>query len=186
MNIRYCQQCGKELALMEIGDEGATPYCVGCERPHFGHPPCAVLVAVVSESMDVVLLRQDYVSESNWVLVAGYVKAGESLEHAVQREVLEETGLKIYDCRYVSSYPYAKKDLLMVGFVAFSADDRFLQESKEVDDIRWESLRAAPSRLRTGSIGHEHVLNVIRCLKDLHPADLINPGAPEHGTQREV
>lgn len=36
-------------------------------------------------------------------LVAGFVETGETLEQAVNREVMEETGLKIKNLRYIKS-----------------------------------------------------------------------------------
>lgn len=164
MDARYCQECGRELVPREIGDEGAVPYCMSCKKPYFGHPVTSVLVAVVNDRNQVVLLRQNYVSKSNWVLVAGYIKVGETIEQAVSREVVEETGLDISECSYVGSYFHGGKSILMIGFVAFSKSLDLKHHSKEVDDLKWEDMASAVSRLRDGSIGQIHLTNVINRL----------------------
>ncbi len=159
---KYCSHCGKELILKEIGDEGIIPFCVECNKPYFRNPVCSVLVAVVNNNNnEVLLLKQNYVSATNWVLVAGYLKVSESLEKAVYREVLEETGLEISECKYINSYYYNNKEILMIGFVAYTNNHNFNLNSKEVDNIKWETFSNALSSLRNGSTGQKHLINVI-------------------------
>lgn len=164
--MKYCQVCGRELVSREMGDEGAVPYCQTCKRLYLNHPPTSVLVAVVNGNGQVVLLRQNYVSRVNWVLVAGYVKVGETLEQTVVREVSEETGLEISQCRYVGSYFHEGRGVLMLGFFAIAKDHNLKHESKEVDDLKWEDINTAVSLLREGSIGQQHLMKVIGQLGD--------------------
>lgn len=162
MEIIYCQRCGMKLIPKEIGDEGFIPFCEYCQIPYFNNPICSVLVVVVNPKDEVLLLRQNYVSESHWVLVAGYLKVGETLEQAVAREVQEETGLTVQDCHYILSYDYPRKELLMLGFVAYTNDITFTHHSKEVDDLRWASFPIAQQLLREGSIGQQLLKQVFK------------------------
>ena len=50
--------------------------------------------------------------------LAGYVEAGETLEHAVVREVFEEVGVRVGDVRYVASQPWPFPSSLMLAFTA--------------------------------------------------------------------
>ena len=50
--------------------------------------------------------------------LAGFVEPGESLEDAVAREVLEESGVEVAGARYVSSQPWPFPSSLMLGFEA--------------------------------------------------------------------
>lgn len=61
---------------------------------------------------------------------------GETIEEAVCREVKEETGQDVLKCRYVSSYYFAPKKLIMIGFIAYVKKADF-GHSDEVDDLKW-------------------------------------------------
>jgi NAD+ diphosphatase len=116
MKYKYCPQCGSILDLKELGDEGLVPFCPSCKDPYFDSYKNCIITVVINEYSEIALLRQDYVSKTNWVLVAGYIKQGETFEESVIREVEEETGQKVQELEYISSYYYEKKELLMAGF----------------------------------------------------------------------
>ncbi len=50
--------------------------------------------------------------------LAGFVEPGESLEEAVAREVLEESGIQVGAVRYHSSQPWPFPASIMLGFYA--------------------------------------------------------------------
>lgn len=52
------------------------------------------------------------------------------------REVLEETGQQVEKIKYVESYYFKPKELIMSGFIAFVNKKPF-NNSSEVDDIMW-------------------------------------------------
>jgi NAD+ diphosphatase len=144
-----------------LGDEGMVAFCLTCAQPRFEAFNTCVLVAVVSGDR-VLLLRQDRVSTTHWVLLAGLVKKGETAEETVVREVREETGLRVEDHVYVSSYYHHDKELLLLGFVA-RVDGTDFSRSREVDAAQWLPLREAGGLLREGSIGKQHLQAVGRC-----------------------
>lgn len=161
MRFTYCPLCGMKLINKDIGDEGLLPFCNNCSRPYFDWFGLCIITAVINEYNEVALLRQNYVSTTNWVLVAGYVNQGEALEDAVIREVSEETGQKAEKVTYVSSYYYDKRDLLMVGYRCDVKKSEF-NMSEEVDNIEWHKLPEAVDLLREGSIA-QRLLRV--CIK---------------------
>ena len=95
MQFQYCPHCGKKAEMREIGDEGVIPYCAQCEVPLWDMFTTSIIAAVVNECGEVALLRQNYVSTTNHVCVAGVMKPGESAEDTVVREVGEELGLDV-------------------------------------------------------------------------------------------
>jgi len=151
MNYKYCPECGSKLILKEIGDEGLVPFCNSCKKAYFDviHP--CILAAVVNEFGEVALLKQDFKRITNWALVSGFVKKGETLEDTVIREVKEETGQEVEELKYISSYYAGEKDLIMAGFVAFVKKKEFIK-SKEILDINWFSPDEALNTLIEGSI----------------------------------
>lgn len=98
-----------------------------------------VEVLVVNEFDEILLLKQNYISETKWTVVSGYMIDGETIEDAVVREVKEETGQDVISCKYVSSYYFAPKQLIMIGFVAYVKKAEF-SSSVEVDDIKWYKI----------------------------------------------
>ena len=109
----------------------------------------AVIVAV-TDADDRLLLGSNAMWESNrYSLLAGFVEPGESFESAVEREVLEESGLKVIDPVYLGSQPWPFPASVMVAFSARvdpEADNVATPDGTEILELRWfsrEELRAA-------------------------------------------
>ena len=49
-------------------------------------------------------------------LVAGFAEIGETLEQTVEREVMEEIGIKVKNIRYNKSQPWGGANDILVGF----------------------------------------------------------------------
>ena len=152
----YCPRCGAKLVDRAIGDEGIMPYCERCEKPMWDTFTTSIIAAVVNEYNEVALLRQSYVSKDTYVCVAGVMKMGESAEDTVIREVKEEIGQDVESLEYIRSYPYEKKDMLMLGFKATVKKQDF-KLSGEVDSVKWVKYESALSHLREGSIARQLV-----------------------------
>lgn len=146
--------------MREIGDEGRIPYCTQCEVPLWDMFTTSIIAAVVNECGEIALLRQEYVSATKHVCVAGVMKPGESAEETVVREIGEELGLSVKSTAYVKSYPYEKKEMLMLGFKAV-VEKKDLELSEEVDAAQWVRFADALSLLREGSIAWQLVREVI-------------------------
>lgn len=156
MRFTYCPHCGKKLIQKEIGDEGLIPYCDSCQVPLWDMFTTSVICAVVNEQREVALIRQDYVSTSNYVCVAGIMKLGESAEDAAIREIKEEIGQDVQRLTFIKTYPYEKKEMLMVGFKALVKKAN-LTLSREVDSAQWFPFEQALGKLREGSIAWQLV-----------------------------
>ena len=159
MHFTYCPHCGTKLVGKEIGDEGIIPFCQNCSIPLWDMFTTCIIAAVVNEHGEIALLRQNYVSAANYVCVAGIIKPGESAEETVVREVKEEIGQDVEELEFVSSYPYEKKEMLMLGYRAF-VKKKDIQLSVEVDAAEWVPYDKALSLLREGSIAWQLVKKV--------------------------
>lgn len=160
MHFRFCPFCGNKLIDKEIGDEGMIPFCETCNRPLWDMFTTSIIAAVVNEYNEIALLRQEYVSTTKYVCVAGIMKLGESAEETVAREVLEELGQTAESIQYVASYPYDKKEMLMLGFKVTVKKKDFVL-SGEVDSAEWVPLEKAPSMLREGGIAWQLVNSIL-------------------------
>lgn len=161
MKFTYCPHCGEKLVHKEIGDEGLMPYCDKCERPIFDLPYTCTITLVVNERNEAALIKQDYVSKTNYVCVAGYIKTGETAEETAIREVSEEIGLEVESIKYMKSYYYEKRDMLMLGYVAYVKKVDF-KISGEVDRAEWFPLEVAKEKVRSGSIAMQLIEDYLK------------------------
>lgn len=110
--------------------------CPSCKQIYGNSPFPVVAVLVVNEFNEVLLLKQNYISKTKWTIVTGYVNDAETFEEAVVREVKEETGQIVERCQYISSYYFAPKQLIMIGFLAYVNKSEFTI-SEEVNNLHW-------------------------------------------------
>src|SRR5690606_18523791 len=92
-------------------------------------------------------------SEIYWGFVSGYVKYKDNLEETVDREVYEETGLKVLSKSYVLSYFHEPMNSIRAGFVACVKKAPLVPSINEVDDIKWVSFKTAENLLKPDSFG---------------------------------
>lgn len=159
MRYTHCPDCGHILAARELGDEGLVPWCDDCRRPWFDSFSTCIITAVLNADGQVLLQRESRRPEME-VLVAGYIKPGESAEEATRREIAEETGLTATSLRYVGSWPHGGGDRLMLGFAA-QAEGKARPDSTEVVSSRWATLDEAVAALRQGSIAQQVVRMIL-------------------------
>jgi NAD+ diphosphatase len=141
---RFCANCG---APTESRDAGHERVCPSCEAHHFPRTDPVVIVRV-SDGADALLLgRQASWPEGRFSVLAGYVEPGETLEEAVRREVLEESGVAVDSVSYVASQPWPFPSSLMLGFSALAARGDPAPGDDELAEVRWfgreEIARAA-------------------------------------------
>ncbi|MCM1184667.1 MAG: NUDIX domain-containing protein [Roseburia sp.] len=151
MHFTYCPHCGTKLIHKEIGDEGELPFCTTCSQPFWDMFTTSIICAVINEYGEIALIRQAYVSQTNYVCVAGIMQLGETAEETAKREVREEIGQDVERLTYIQSYFYEQKSMLMLGYRADVKKSDFIL-SGEVDSAAWFTPEEALARLREGSI----------------------------------
>ena len=71
-------------------------------------------------------------------LVAGFMEIGETFEQTVEREVMEELGLKVKNLRYYKSQPWAIVDDILAGFYCeVDGDPTIHRDPKELKSAIW-------------------------------------------------
>ena len=134
---RHCVDCGCQTRLAQSGH---TRVCVNdnCMATHFPRTDSAIIVAVTF-SDKILLGRQPAWPEGMLSVLAGFVEPGETLEHAVAREVYEEAGVIIKNVRYQLSQPWPFPASLMLGFRAEADSETIKINSHEIEAARWYS-----------------------------------------------
>jgi NAD+ diphosphatase len=132
---RFCGVCGSPAAS---ADAGHVRRCTdpACATAHFPRTDPAVIM-LVTDGERCLLGRQRAWPEGQHSTLAGFVEPGESLEDAVAREVLEETGIVVGEVRYHSSQPWPFPSSIMLGFTAEARSTAIAVDRDELEDARW-------------------------------------------------
>jgi NAD+ diphosphatase len=77
--------------------------------------------------------------------LAGFVEPGETLEQCAEREVFEESNIRIKNLRYVGSQPWPFPRSLMIGFIAEYASGEIRVDSKELESAEWFPFDRLPN-----------------------------------------
>lgn len=149
---RFCANCGKPT---EPRDAGHERHCPACDAHHFPRTDPVVIVRVTDAQDRLLLGRQARWPQGRFSLLAGYVEPGETLEEAVRREVLEESGVTLDSVAYVASQPWPFPSSLMLGFEARAKAGEPHAADDELEDVRWFSRGdvAAAVEEREGPLG---------------------------------
>jgi NAD+ diphosphatase len=131
---RFCANCG---APTEPRDGGHERFCPACEAHHFPRTDPVVIVRVTDGADGLLLGRQARWPDGRFSLLAGYVEPGETLEEAVRREVLEESGVALDSVSYVASQPWPFPSSLMLGFSAIAERGDPAPGDDELAEVRW-------------------------------------------------
>ncbi len=131
---RFCGRCGSALAPK--GDLRALT-CASCGNMVFPKIAPVVIVALVSDGR-LLTIRYAGPRGTHRALVAGFVEIGETAEQAVEREILEETGLHAKNIRYVCSQPWGFNQELILGYTAeLDGSDAITIDEDELADAAW-------------------------------------------------
>ena len=130
---RFCGRCGAETR--QLRTERAKQ-CGTCGLVSYPRLSPAIIVAGTA-GRPCAPRPFTAVPPGMFGLVAGFVEPGENLEHAVVREVQEETGIMLKDIRYFGSESWPFPDSLMVGFIADFAGGELVVDTSEIESAFW-------------------------------------------------
>lgn len=138
---RFCGACRTPV---RPGASERSLVCPSCGATAYPSIPPSVLVAVRNGER-LLLTRYNRPNSTRYVLVAGYVEAGETAEQAAAREVMEEAGLRIRDLRYVGSQPWGLSGTLSLAFTAeLDGSDEIVMDCEELAEACWISRHDIP------------------------------------------
>ncbi|HEV7816968.1 MAG TPA: NAD(+) diphosphatase [Janthinobacterium sp.] len=130
---RYCGVCATAMQAL------AGERCFKC--PHCGmtaYPRISPAMMVLIRKGDSVLLALHAQAPSQrFTPLAGFLEAGESVEEAVHREVMEEVGLRVHNLRYFMSQSWPFPHSLMLAFTADYLDGEIRVDRNEIAEARW-------------------------------------------------
>ena len=144
-NTKYCGVCGAPMRM----DTDISKKCTECGKEVWPQLATAVIV-LIHRGDEVLLVRAKNFRTDFYGLVAGFVETGETLEEAVAREAMEETGVTITNIRYFGSQPWPYPCDLMVGFHADYVSGEIHLQRSEIAKGGWfrrDNLPTIPEKL---------------------------------------
>jgi NAD+ diphosphatase len=144
-NTQFCGVCGGTMKM----HTDISKRCTMCGKEVWPQLSTAIIV-LIKRGDEVLLVHANNFRGNFFGLVAGFVETGETLEEAVNREVMEETGLKIKNIKYFSSQPWPYPCGLMVGFYAEYESGELKLQRSELGSGGWfhkDKLPQIPEKL---------------------------------------
>ena len=139
---RLCGCCGVPT---EHDSKERMLRCPNCGNTIFPRISPAVIVAVTDGDR---LLLSKYAGRAytRYALLAGYTEIGETIEQTVQREVMEEVGLRVKNLRYYKSQPWGVDGNVLMGFFCdLDGSDAIHIDENELSMAAWYSRHALPA-----------------------------------------
>ena len=119
-SFHYCPRCGARF----VRHNEKAYHCEGCGFVYYFNPSAATVAVIVNERDELlVCVRAKEPAKGTLDLPGGFCDMHESAEEGVAREVLEETGMRVTETKYLFSLP---NTYLYSGFVVHTIDAFFL------------------------------------------------------------
>lgn len=135
----FCACCGEPSRVEQAGWQRRCP---SCNAPHFPRTD-PVVIMLITRGDRVLMGRSPGWPEGMYSLLAGFVEPGETLEAAVRREVLEESGVKVGEVGYLASQPWAFPMSLMFGCSGVALSEDITLDPQELEDAFWMTRQEA-------------------------------------------
>jgi NAD+ diphosphatase len=130
---RFCGRCGKR---MEHSRTERAMTCSSCGYTSYPRIMPAVIVGVTKG--DELLITKYRTGFRHNALIAGFTEIGETLEETVQREVMEEAGIRVKNIRYYKSQPWGIANDILVGFYCeVDGDTTIRMDEQELGYAEW-------------------------------------------------
>lgn len=144
-NVRmaYCSGCGLKLKIVDYGHKHECPNkdCISYKSlNNYVYPrtdPVVIVCIVAPDGNSVLLGRQKRWTKNMYSCIAGFIEPAESVEAAVIREALEETGVIVKDVTFHSSQPWPFPNSLMMACYAHAQGVKGEREDPELEDYIW-------------------------------------------------
>ncbi|UBH23575.1 NAD(+) diphosphatase [Micrococcus porci] len=170
----FCSRCGGRT---DTESAGWVRRCRDCSARHFPRTDPAVIMAVMDDQDRILLGSNAAWPAGRHSCLAGFVEPGESLEHAVAREVLEEAGIVVVDAAYRGSQPWPFPRSLMVGYRAHALPGQEpVADGHEIRSVRWFTRDELAAEVRAGAVTLPGAVSIARALiEDWYGGTLPDP-----------
>lgn len=141
-NNQFCGCCGERTVHDSVERMLRCPACGNMIFPRIS----PAVIAAVTDGERLLLSKYAGRSYTRYALLAGFTEIGETLEQTVQREVMEEVGLRVKNIRYYKSQPWGVDGNVLMGFFCdLDGDDRIQIDPRELAMAQWYERDRLPA-----------------------------------------
>jgi len=156
----HCPICGTPTT---VNPGGHSTTCPKDGTEHFPRTDPAVIMLVTDPADRCLLAHNKAWPQGRVSILAGFVDPGESAEHAVAREVSEETGITVGRVTYLGSQPWPMPRSLMLGFHAYAEGGQDIHvDAEEIGEARWYSREELLDSLRARELALPPPVSIAR------------------------
>lgn len=131
---RFCGCCGKPMIHDDKERMMRCPHCGNMVYPRIAP---AVIVAITNGDK-ILLTKYNGRVYKKYALIAGFTEIGETAEETVQREAMEEVGLKVKHITYYKSQPWGVDGNLLLGFFCeVDGSAAITMDAEELSEAEW-------------------------------------------------
>ncbi len=116
-----------------------------------------------AEGVSILLIKRKYPPFKNsWAIPGGFILEAESLEDAVKRELMEETGIKVNYLEQLYTFGSPKRDprqrIISIAYFALVKSSSFqrLKASTDAEEAGWFSINQLPAL----AFDHKQILQI--------------------------
>lgn len=113
--------------------------------------------------VSVLLIKRKYEPfKGEWAIPGGFIKDDESLEDAVERELMEETGVKINYLEQLYTFGKPNRDprrrIVSVAYFGLVKSSQFekLQATTDAEEAEWFNIKSLPNL----AFDHQKIINI--------------------------
>lgn len=152
---RFCGRCGRPMKP----DKRERMLCCGhCHQEEYPKI-CPAIIVGVTDGNRILLSKYADRDYKKYALIAGFAEIGETIEQTVQREVMEEVGLKVKNIKYYKSQPWSFTDTLLFGFFAeLDGSAEITLDREELAMAEWFEREEIPVTEKSISLTNEMIL----------------------------
>jgi len=130
---RFCGRCGHATEPVRTERSWRCPACGLVVYPRIS----PAIIVLITRGEEILLARSPRFPPGMHSVIAGFAEPGETLEHAVCREIKEEVGITVKNLRYFASEPWPFPDSLMIAFTAEYDTGEIAIDNNEIVSAGW-------------------------------------------------
>lgn len=141
--VRSNKYSGYSGKLNKFNEKEQAMYCTATSSMIYPQiAPC--VLAMIIKGDEILLARNNLFPEGLFSVLAGFVEVSESAEETVEREVMEEVGIKVKNIEYVGSQPWPFPSQLMLGYKCEYESGEIVIDENEIVEANWYKVDNLP------------------------------------------